>query len=71
MSRNNVIVVASANRRYYVLPNLNADTQWNEDSVREQLPSARFTANWGRALVLAHKIQRRIDTEYGVRMMYL
>ena len=45
MSRNNVIVVAvvgKPTRKYYVLSNLNADTEWSEDHVRKLIDSNKY-----------------------------
>lgn len=79
MSRNNVIVVAKRWRgptgtRYYVLPNLNADVEWDEAWVRARIDgdsSLRYTWSHAKALLRAHDAQLRLDTEYGVREMLL
>ena len=69
MSRNNVIIVVRHERRYYVLCNLNADTEWNREYCiwrieKGDVPSKSRRAQ---ALLLAHNLQRIADTEYGVR----
>tara|TARA_A100001015_G_C15010592_1_gene722882 strand:+ start:417 stop:638 length:222 start_codon:yes stop_codon:yes gene_type:complete len=68
MSRNNVIVVAKLNYKYYVLQNLNMDTQFNKLYIYNLLISNNFkyTKNRGKALCIGHDIQKKIDTEYGV-----
>ena len=81
MSRNNGIAVAKIKNnkngqspyRYYVFVNLNMDTQFIPEYIKE-LINNRFnrygnrksTTNRGKALCLAHDIQKNIDTEYGV-----
>ena len=76
MSRNNVIVVAivgKPTRKYYAFSDLNADTEWSEDHVRKLIDSNeyKFTYDRGKALIRAHNLQQSIDTEYGVRELYL
>ena len=76
MSRNNVIVVAAskyskAGIRYYVFFNLCMDTQFTEEYVRElvnkrQNNLLKSTRDRGRALIIAHDAQKKLDTEYGV-----
>ena len=69
MSRNNVILVARVRGRYFVLPRLNADTQWNAEYVRQRAEMAGqlSTLSRARALVLAHNMQARMQCEHGVR----
>ena len=75
MSRNNLILVVQDKRSYktwfYVLVNVNADTQWNMKFCKHQISSMRKigkrTSQRSTALILAHDIDNRIDTEYGVR----
>jgi len=73
MSPNNVILVAHTADRSYVLADLDADAEWNEEHARKAVaePSRKFCIKRGRALLLAHDIQNRIKTEYGVREMFL
>lgn len=72
MSRNNVIIVARVrdkeNRnKYYVLNDLNADTEWNEEWIAKQLTDkAKFTPSRSKALIMAHNIQNKFKSEYGV-----
>ena len=72
MSRNNVIAVAcykhNKKRRYYVLQNLCMDTQFCNEYIKELLDnsSQKYTLNRGKALIIGHDIQKKIDTEYGV-----
>tara|TARA_B110001452_G_scaffold267348_1_gene276886 strand:+ start:6383 stop:6619 length:237 start_codon:yes stop_codon:yes gene_type:complete len=73
MSRNNVIVVAASKNnkkqelRYYVFFNLCMDTQFTEEYVRQLVTvSNKSTRYRGRALIIAHDAQKKIDTEYGV-----
>jgi hypothetical protein len=68
MSRNNVIVVVEYFGRYYVLVNINADKPWTSPNwLRRVIRHRPFVKTRARALVLAHDLQRRCDTEYGVR----
>jgi|TARA_E500000178_G_scaffold355112_1_gene426531 hypothetical protein len=73
MSRNNLILVIKKEHRWYVVPDVNADTQWNEEFASQHinLPTSRFTKSRAKALLRAHDIQRRMETEYGVREMYI
>jgi len=75
MSRNNFIVVLRDRRFtkewYYVFSNLNADNDWNykyfKKLIRNSIQQRRKrTSNRGIALMLAHDIQKKIKTEYGV-----
>ena len=68
MSRNNVILVASYNNRYYVFNRLNADTEWNTDYVHNRIKNEdlKYTKHRAKALVIAHDYQKKYDTEYGV-----
>ena len=74
MSRDNFIAVAkqlnSNNNKYYyyVIPNLNAETQFNKEYILQYILSnnSKYTTNRGKALCIAHDIQKKIDTEYGV-----
>ena len=71
MSRNNLIAVVRHNGRYYVLPDLNADTEWDPNTCI--LKFDRHThkkKHRGAALIIAHDIQRELDTEYGVRELF-
>ena len=73
MSRNNLILVAHTARRSYVLPNVNADTEWNKEFAMSEVQKAdrKYCHKRSRALLLAHDIQNRLDTEYGVREIFL
>ena len=68
MSRNNVIAVAHYRSKYYVLGNLNMDTEFNVESIRNLILSGThiFIKERGRALCYAHDIQKIIVSEYGV-----
>ena len=69
MSRNNLILVIAHRGRYYVVPNVNADEEWSHDFARLYVShhGRRYTRDRGRALVRAHNLQLRMQTEYGVR----
>ena len=73
MSPNNLILVAHTARRSYVLPGLDADTQWNKEYASAEVlkPDRKYCYKRSRALLLAHDIQNRLQTEYGVREMFL
>lgn len=70
MENNNVIAVAKYKYKYYVLPNLCMDTQFNNLYIKELLINNnhinKYTRNRGKALIIAHDIQKKIDNEYGV-----
>lgn len=68
MSRNNVIIVVKIKNKYYVLQNLDMDTQFNQNFIYNLAinHNSKFTKNRGKALCIAHDIQKKIDTEYGV-----
>ena len=70
MSKNNFIAVFKYKYKYYVIKNLNADL---DDIAIKYLfyqslknYKLKFTKNRGLALCIAHDIQKKIDTEYGV-----
>ena len=67
MSRNNLILVVSVKGRYYVIPDVCADTEWNVRYAYGVLKGRRYMRDRGKALILAHDMQRRQQTEYGVR----
>ena len=73
MSPNNVILVAHTADKGYVFENVNADTEWSEEWARAQVATGErlFKRRRGDALVLAHDMQNRIKTEYGVREIFL
>lgn len=73
MSRNNLIVVIHSKGRWYVVPDCNADTEWSEEFARCHVgdESSKFTNSRATALIRAHNLQRKLDTEYGVRELYL
>ena len=70
MSRNNFIAVFKYKYKYYVIQNINADL----DNIAIQYlfynffknNKLKFTRNRGLALCIAHDIQKKIDSEYGV-----
>ena len=73
MSRNDLIAVVRHEHLYYVLANLNADEQWSRTYCIEQIVaglSHKGYVSRARALIVAHNLQKRFDTEYGVRELY-
>ena len=68
MSRNNFIAVAKYNKKYYIISNLNMDTQYCAKYIYKVIKSGEivFIKDRGNALCLAHDIQFQINTEYGV-----
>lgn len=66
-----VILVVNYNKQFYVLKNVDADTEWNEDFAKKHvnMETSKFTRSRPRALVLAHDLQKKANTEYGVREM--
>ena len=76
MSRNNLIACVRWRGRYYVFGNVCADVPVGysdyDEYVRSHIHSrSRYTYDWGRALVRAHRLQNKTQTEYGVQMVYL
>ena len=76
MSPNNLILVAHLGGRSYVFPGADADAHWSEAWARQRIGSAPprprlVRRRRGAALVLAHDLQRRLRTEYGVREVFL
>jgi len=77
MSRNNLILVVNDDRFlstwFYVFSNINADTEWNKKYAikRIRLKITKRTNCRATALLLAHDIDKRIGTEYGVREITL
>ena len=72
MSLNDVILVACDRRckrlKYYVIPNICADDDWST-AVRRLIDrgNMKWTFLRSKALCIGHDIQKKIDTEYGVR----
>ena len=54
---------------FYVWDNIDAKTQWNKKFVLDKLHSEKMkrTKDRGTALIMAHDIQRKNLTEFGVR----
>ena len=77
MSRNDVIIVANDKRTrphwFYVFHLRCADKDWDRVAYRRiQNKRYRFgTAKRWKALLSAHNLQRKRDTEYGVRELDL
>ena len=80
MSRNNLIIVVRDKRNhrktkpvYYIFPDMNADNDWNYRVLRRRIESQnqKWTKNEGLALILAHRMDAKLKTEYGVRIMTL
>ena len=68
MSRDNIIAVAKYKYKYYVLPNLYVENQFNNDFIKNLLinNNYKYTYNRGKALIIGHNMQKKIDNEYGV-----
>lgn len=77
MSRNNLLVVVEDRRRrcvaWHVLLVANADDGWNEGHARRQIRRGRNRrfGSYAAALLHAHRRDRRVETEYGVRDLVL
>ena len=73
MSPNNVIVVAHTSDKSFVFADCNADTQWNKDWAKSEIDKGDkpFKRRRGDALLLAHDMDNRLKTEYGVRELFL
>tara|TARA_B100001989_G_scaffold16637_1_gene10261 strand:+ start:688 stop:933 length:246 start_codon:yes stop_codon:yes gene_type:complete len=75
MSRNNLIIVVNDKRGlkewFYVIINANADNEWNykffKKKIQEMRKEGKRTRQRSTALLLAHDIDNKIKTEYGVR----
>ena len=68
MSRDNVIAVAKYKYKYYVLPDLNMEVQFDPDYIKNILLNSekKYTHDRGKALIIAHNIQKKMNCEYGV-----
>tara|TARA_Y100000816_G_scaffold97122_1_gene67552 strand:+ start:2407 stop:2628 length:222 start_codon:yes stop_codon:yes gene_type:complete len=68
MSRDNVIAVAKYKYKYYVLPDLNIEVQFDPDYIKNILLNSekKYTRDRGKALIIAHNIQKKMNCEYGV-----
>lgn len=71
MSRNNFILVLQCKRRFYVIRDVCADIPCGFASQKEYFSSlikteSRFTLDMGKALIIAHRHQKKDKTEYGV-----
>lgn len=68
MSRDNVIAVAKYKYKYYVLPDLNIEVQFDPDYIKNILINSekKYTRDRGKALIIAHNIQKKMNCEYGV-----
>ena len=53
--------------------NLNADSEWDEGWIKSKITTEnnKFTLNRATALLIAHNMQKKINTEYGVRELSL
>jgi hypothetical protein len=73
MSGNNLVLVIKHKGRYYVVSNINADTQWCDSFATFIVnnPKSLWTYNRGAALIRAHDQQNKINTEHGVREYHL
>lgn len=73
MSKNNLVLVVkkkcTAGSRWYVLKDINADTDWNVSFAFKKTKFHIYTRNEATALVLAHRIDKKLQSEYGVRTM--
>lgn len=74
MSRDDVILVVrkSLNKRhiYYVF-HANATLHWEDEEWNSLiLNNSKFTFSRGKALILAHNKQKKLQTEYGVREVF-
>ena len=68
MSHDNVIAVAKYKYKYYVLPDLNIEVQFDPDYIKNILLNSekKYTRDRGKALIIAHNIQKKMNCEYGV-----
>ncbi len=64
-----VILVVCWRGRYYVVPRVNATTQWCASFASFVVKNKKFRWTWNRgdALVRAHNMQRRLQAQHGVR----
>jgi hypothetical protein len=69
MSKNNLVLVIKHKGKYYVVSNVNADTQWCDSFATFMVQNSKslWTYDRGAALIRAHNIQKQTNTEYGVR----
>lgn len=70
MSRNDLILVIhdKYKKMYYVVHSRNADDDWHHNGAVCLIKKGmKFTTDRGKSLILAHNMDRKINTEYGVR----
>ena len=70
MSRNDLIGVLQTGKTCFVLPYLNADTQWSRRYARYAIFKLRHGKRFStraNALIAAHDMQKESASEYGVR----
>jgi hypothetical protein len=68
-----LILVAHVSDKSYVFPEVDAETQWNEEWAKKEIEAGDKKFKWHRAdaLLLAHNMQNRMKTSNGVREMFL
>lgn len=67
MSADDVILVIRKTSKYYVV-HANATDHWESDNWGCFVtPDAKFTRSRAKALIIAHDMQKNINSEYGVR----
>ena len=64
MSRDNIIVVLNKINKYYVFYVDSCDCGFYDNLIK---PSSKYTFSRGKALIRAHNLQKKLNTEYGVR----
>ena len=76
MSRNNLILVACDKRHkqewFYVISNVCADVNYYRFAKKYiDKENRKRTQQRSSALVIAHNLQLKLDTEYGVREVFI
>ncbi len=73
MSRNNLIIVILLEKLWHVLVDMNADTEWSTEACKDCATrgTTRVFKTRASALVYAHNKQRLLNTEYGVREIWV
>lgn len=70
MSADDVILVIRKSSKYYVV-HANATDHWESDNWNCLInPETKYTFSRAKALIIGHDIQKKINSEYGVREVF-
>jgi len=69
MSRDNYICVAKYNKKFFVLANLNMETQFDKNYIKNIIDNNtdfKYTYKRNKEWCIGHDIQKKINSEYRV-----